>query len=66
MDLQLAMIPRQCKCDEKESRKELSAPVREEDLLEAGQARVGLERHSKLFRTNITDLVVREAVGVWK
>jgi hypothetical protein len=38
----------------------MSTPVREVDLLEAGQARVGLERHSQLFRTNTTDRVVRE------
>ncbi len=51
--------------DEKENRKEMSAPVRGLDLLEAGQARVGLERHSQLVGTNFTDRVVREAVGVW-
>ncbi len=64
MVLQLAMIPRQCIVMRKRAQKEMPAPVREVDLLEAGQARVGLERHSQLFRTNITDGVVREAV-VW-
>jgi hypothetical protein len=34
------------------------------DLLKVGQARVGKERHSQLFRTNITDRIVPEAVGV--
>jgi hypothetical protein len=43
----------------------MSTPVREVDLLEVGQARIGLERHSQLFGTNITDRVAREAVGVW-
>jgi hypothetical protein len=43
----------------------MSTPVREVDLPKGGQARVGLERHSQLFRTNITDRVHREAVGVW-
>jgi hypothetical protein len=45
-------------CDKKESRKELSTPVRGVDLLEASQARVGLERHSKLCNPFITDRVV--------
>jgi hypothetical protein len=45
--------------------KEMPAPVREVDLLEAGQARVGLERHSQLFCTTITDRFAVEAVGVW-
>jgi hypothetical protein len=43
----------------------MSAPVQEVDLLKAGQARVGLERHSQLFCTNITDRIAPEAVGVW-
>jgi hypothetical protein len=51
--------------DEKQSRKEISAPVQRVDLLEISQARVGLERYSQLFRANITDRTAREPVGVW-
>jgi hypothetical protein len=35
------------------------------DLLEAGKARVGLERHGQCFNPFKTDRVAREAVGVW-
>jgi hypothetical protein len=35
------------------------------NLLEAGQARVCLERQSQLFSTNIADCVLREAVAAW-
>ena len=33
------------------------------DLLELGQARVGLERHSQVLRACISDQVVVETVG---
>jgi hypothetical protein len=48
-------------CDNTTQQKIISSPARGVDLLEAGQARVGLERRSKLFNPCNTDRVVAEA-----
>jgi hypothetical protein len=58
------MVTRQCHVIRKKAEKKYPAPVREVNLRVDSQARVGLERHSQLFRTNIADRVVREPVGV--
>jgi hypothetical protein len=65
MDLQLAMIASHWHVMRNRTEKEISAPVREVDLLKVGQARVALERHSQRFRANITDRVDRDTVGAW-